>query len=377
MKLPSFRKSLYPAAAAGLLSVAVVVVVAALVLRTTGVVGASNSSAAASPTPGAITPTTTLGALGSTAAAANAPILQAYATVNPSVVYVVSQGVGSGSGVIYDTNGDIVTNNHVISGASSISVTLSTGKTYAAHVVGTDLADDLAVIKINASGLTPARFAAAGSYQVGDTVLAIGSPLGLQGTVTSGLISGLHRVEQEPTGSYIPNAIQTSAPINPGNSGGALAGLNGMVVGIPTLVQTSAEPGVPAQDVGFAIPSGRVTLVANQIIATGRVTNTDRAYLGVSVTDAENADAVPNSQSTPTVQGALIEKVSSGSPASKAGLQIGYVITTFNGQTITGQQTLLTALAHSKPGETVTLQVNDNGSTTTVSVTLGQLSASS
>jgi S1-C subfamily serine protease len=319
----------------------------------------------------------TSAALGSTAATANAPILQAYATVNPSVVYVVSQGVGSGSGVIYNTTGDIVTNDHVISGASSIRVSLSNGKTYTASVVGTDQADDLAVIRINATGLTPGHFAAAGSYQVGDTVLAIGSPLGLQASVTSGLISGMNRVEQEPNGSYIPNAIQTSAPINPGNSGGALAGLNGSVVGIPTLVQTSAGNGTPAQDVGFAIPSSRVTFVANQIIATGRVTDTGRAYLGVSVTDAENADASPYGRNNAVVQGALIEQVGSGSPASSAGLRAGAVITAFSGQPITGQQTLLTALAHSQPGQIVKLQINLNGSTMTVSVRLGQLSASS
>jgi S1-C subfamily serine protease len=365
-----------------------VVVLAALALllagalaeRTTGLLGTSAASAGATSTaPVATTgtPPTTSTASGSRASATNAPILQAYATVNPAVVYVVSQGVGSGSGVIYNASGDIVTNNHVISGASSIRVTLSTGKTYPAHFVGTDAADDLAVIKISAPGLTPAHFATAGSYQVGDTVLAIGSPLGLQDSVTSGLISGLNRVEQEPVGSYIPNAIQTSAPINPGNSGGALVGLNGTVVGIPTLVQTSAGNGVPAQDVGFAIPSGRVTFVANQIIATGKVADTGRPYLGVAVTDAENADVLPNASSAPTVQGGLIEKVSAGSPASKAGLQVGEVITGFNGQPITGEQTLLTALARANPGETVKLQVNQNGSTTTVSVRLSQLPANS
>jgi S1-C subfamily serine protease len=350
----------------------------ALAERATGIMAAPAASAGATSRAPALTtinPPTTVAVSGSIAAATNAPILQAYASVNPAVVYVVSQGVGSGSGVIYNTGGDIVTNNHVISGASSIRVTLSDGKTYAAKVVGTDQADDLAVIKISAPGLVPAHFAGAGSYQVGDTVLVIGSPLGLQDSVTSGLISGLNRVEQEPVGSYIPNAIQTSAPINPGNSGGALAGLNGTVVGIPTLVQTSAGNGVPTQDVGFAIPCSRVTFVANQIIATGKVANTGRAYLGVAVIDAENADALPNASSVPSVQGGLIEKVGAGSPASMAGLQVGEVIIAFNGQAITGEQTLLTALAHAKPGEMVTLQVNRNGSSLTVSAHLSQLPA--
>jgi putative serine protease PepD len=367
------------------LAVLVLLVVGTLIQRTTGVLGAAPSSAGPnsngvtqSTTPPPATPATTVPtAIGLDASAVNASMQHAYAVANPSVVYVVSQGVGSGSGVIYDTQGDIVTNNHVISGASSIRVTLSSGKSYAAHVVGTDAADDLAVIKISASGLTPAHFASAGGSQVADLVLAIGSPLGLQDSVSSGVISGLNRVEQEPNGSYIPNAIQTSAPINPGNSGGALVTLDGTVVGIPTLVQTGTGSGEPVQDVGFAIPSSRVTYVANQIIATGKVENTGRASLGVSVTDAENADRFPFGQGTPPVQGALIEQVGSGSPASKAGLQVGDVITSFNGQPITGQQTLLTALAHAKPGETVQLQLNRTGSTMKVSVRLGQLPANS
>lgn len=116
----------------------------------------------------------------------------AYSRISKSVVYVVSAGVGSGSGVIYDSQGDIVTNNHVVTGANSLSVTLNNGHTYTAHLVGTDAADDLAVIKISTSGLTPAHFATAGSYKVAETVLAIGSPLGLKQSVSSGLISGLH-----------------------------------------------------------------------------------------------------------------------------------------------------------------------------------------
>jgi S1-C subfamily serine protease len=277
--------------------------------------------------------------------------------------------------VIYDHSGDIITNDHVITGASSLRVTLSNGKSYVAHVVGTDSADDLAVIKINATGLTPAHFAVAGSYQPGDTVLAIGSPLGLQDSVTSGLISGLNRVAQEPNGSYIANAIQTSAPINPGNSGGALVALDGNVVGIPTLVQTADNTGAPTQAIGFAIPGSRVTFVAGQIIATGKVSNTGRAYLGVSATDASNAAVGPFGAGVSSVSGALVQKVGAGSPASKAGLQAGEVITGFNGQPITDEQSLLTALAGSQPGQTVTLRVSQNGSATNVSVLLAQLPA--
>src|SRR5579884_2663027 len=214
---------------------------------------------------------------------------RAYAQASRSVVFVNNVGVGSGSGIVFDTNGDIVTNDHVVAGSKKFQVTLNNGKVYPATLVGTDIADDLAVIHVNASGLVPAHFAKAGSYQVAQTVLAIGSPLGLKQTVTSGLISGLDRTQQEPNGSYIPNAIQTSAPINPGNSGGALVTLDGVVVGIPTLEQTSTGEGTAAQNVGFAIPSDRVVTIANQIVASGKVQHTGRAYMGIAPTDAANA----------------------------------------------------------------------------------------
>jgi S1-C subfamily serine protease len=306
---------------------------------------------------------------------------RAYAAASPSVVYIVSQGVGSGSGVIYDSNGDIVTNDHVIDGASSITVTLKDGRTFTATVVGTDKADDLAVIRIHASGLTPAHFASAGSYQMAETVLAIGSPLGLQQTVTSGLISGLNRVEQEPNGAYIAHAIQTSAPINPGNSGGALVTLDGVVVGIPTLEQTSTGNGTAAQNVGFAIPSERVVSIANQIIASGKVQHTGRPYLGIVPTDASSQGGYLNGgdfgggQGTTTTSGAVVSQIASSGPAANAGIQQGDVITSADGKSVTDAQDLLTILASKKPGDTITLKIDRNGSTQTVQVHLGELPA--
>jgi S1-C subfamily serine protease len=303
----------------------------------------------------------------------------AYSRISKSVVYVVSAGVGSGSGIIYDSNGDIVTNNHVVTGASSLSVTLNNGRTYKAHLVGTDAADDLAVIKISASGLTPAHFATAGSYRVAETVLAVGSPLGLKQSVSSGLISGLHRVEQEGNGAYIANAIQTSAAINPGNSGGALATLDGTVVGMPTLVQTSDTSGTSVEGIGFAIPSERITFVANQIIAHGKVQHTGRAFLGIVPTDSSGQSGFsfgfgspPDTSSTP---GALVARVGSNTPAGKAGIQQGDVITEANGQTVTDAQDLLTVLAQAKPGETITLKIDRSGQTKTIDVQLGELPA--
>ena len=313
------------------------------------------------------------------AAAVNAADEQAFAVASPSVVYVDNVGVGTGSGVIYDSTGDIVTNAHVVSGAQTITVTLSSGKTYTARLVGTDTADDLAVIHINATGLPAAHFASSSSYKVAETVLAIGSPLGLQNTVTSGLISALNRTVQESNGAYLPNAIQTSAAINPGNSGGALVDLSGEVVGIPTLEATDDQNnnGGAAQGIGFAIPSSRVTVIAHQLIATGTVAHTGRAYLGVSAEDAATQSTSTFGQSTSTtVSGALVEQVASGSPAAQAGIQQGDVITALGGKTITSEDDLLAALATEKPDTTVAVTLERNGSTLTVSVHLGELAAS-
>ncbi|HWE60231.1 MAG TPA: trypsin-like peptidase domain-containing protein [Chloroflexota bacterium] len=311
----------------------------------------------------------------------------AFTVASPSIVYVNNVGVGSGSGVIYDSSGDIVTNAHVVAQAQQLTVTLSSGKTYSARVVGTDTADDLAVIHISASGLPAAHFAGTGQYQVAEEVLAIGNPLDLQQSVTSGLISALNRTVQESNGAYLPNAIQTSAPINPGNSGGALVDLSGTVVGIPTLEATDPQNnnGGAAQGIGFAIPSDRVTYIAHQIITTGAVQHTGRAYLGLSATDPSQAGATfgagafgfgGGSLQTPTIAGAVVQQVATGSPAAQAGIQVGDVITAADGTSISGEADLLTALARHAPGSTMTLTINRNGSTLTLKVHLSELSAS-
>ena len=364
-------------------------IVAATALITTGVLGdrvlqASSTSGGSADAASIATASvaTTSRATTATSSSLDVATERAFAVASPSVVYVDSVGVGSGSGVIYDSTGDIVTNAHVVSGATTVTVTLKSSKTYTARIVGADTADDLAVLHINASGLAPARFATAGSYTVAETVLAIGNPLGLQQSVTSGLISALGRTVQESNSAYLPNAIQTSAAINPGNSGGALVDLSGAVVGIPTLEATDSQNnnGGAAQGIGFAVPSSRVTDVAHQIIATGAVAHTGRAYLGVAATDAANAQQSqlqdPFSQgsgATTTVSGAFV--TSASGPAAQAGVRQGDVITALNGTTITGEDDLLTALAHQKPGATVTLTLTRNGSTLHVRVTLGELPA--
>ena len=311
---------------------------------------------------------------------ADAATVAAFAKASPSVVYISNVGVGSGSGVIYDSRGNIVTNAHVVDGAQALRVTLSTGKTYTAHLVGTDTADDLAVIHIDASGLPAAHFAGANGYRVAQTVLAIGNPLDLKQSVTSGLISATNRTVSEGNGAYLPDAIQTSAPINPGNSGGALVTLDGSVVGIPTLEASDPQNnnGGAAQGIGFAIPSSRVTEIAHQLITTGHVQHTGRAYLGVSAVDpsaVQQQSQFGYGQNTPTVAGAVVQSVGSGSPAERAGIQQGDVITAVNGHAISGESDLLTALAHAKPGSNFVLTVSRGGSNTTVTVRLGELSA--
>jgi len=305
----------------------------------------------------------------------------AFSVASPSVVFVNNVGVGSGSGVIYNSTGDIVTNAHVVAGAQSLTVTLKSGKTYTAHLVGTDVSDDLAVIHISASGLPAAHFAAAGSFQVAQAVLAIGNPLDLQQSVSEGLISALDRTVSESNNAYLPDAIQTSAPINPGNSGGALVTLTGTVVGIPTLEASDPQNnnGGAAQGIGFAIPSTRVTLIASQLIQYGHVVHSGRAYLGVSTSDNNGSQLNPYGfyNSAPSVAGALITSVGPGTPAAQAGLQQGDVITAADGNAITSSDDLLTALANAKPGQSMTFTVNRNGQTVTIKVHLGELPVAS
>ncbi len=237
-------------------------VIAAAALIATGILADRAFQASEAPVAAATTTitttrtaTTSVGTVSVTAS--DAVTERAFALASPSVVSISNAGVGSSSGVIYDRAGDIVTNAHVVSGAQTLTVTLNSGKTYTATIVGADTADDLAVIHINATGLTAARFATSRSDCVAETVLAIGSPLGLKQSVTAGLISALGRTVQESTGAYLPDAIQTSAAINPGNSGGALVNLAGAVVGIPTLEATDSQNnnGGAAQGIGFAVPS--------------------------------------------------------------------------------------------------------------------------
>jgi len=279
--------------------------------------------------------------------------------VNPDVV-LIETNAGLGSGVIYDNKGDIVTNAHVVGTATSFKVTLSNGKSYTGTLVGKYAPDDIAVVRISAPGLTAATFGDSSKLQVGDVVLAMGNPLGLQSSVTEGIVSALSRQVSEPSGNTLPDVIQTSAAINPGNSGGALVDLQGEVVGIPTLAATDPQLGGSAPGIGFAISSNRARVIADQLIATGHVTNSGRAYLGVSITDS--------------AQGVLVAKVTTGGPADTAGIVAGDVILSVGGQSTPDSATLLTVVSKLHPGDKTQVQVQtSSGTKTTVTLTLGQL----
>lgn len=295
--------------------------------------------------------------------------------VLPSVVQIMTSN-STGSGVVYDSNGDIVTNAHVVGTATSVTVREPVGnKEMPATVVGTFPPDDLAVVRVQggASGLKPATFANSNNVQVGQIVLAMGNPLGLTDSVTQGIVSATGRTVGEGNGSnaLITAAIQTSAAINPGNSGGALVNLSDQVVGIPTLAaqlpgQNGAAPGI-----GFAIPSDTVKNIAGQLIKNGHVTKSDRAALGITGETAANSagDDV----------GVSVISVTSGSAAAQAGVKPGDVIVGLNNQKITDLDTLQFTLAQLTPGTKVTVHYTSGSSSAARSGTgtLGNLGSSS
>jgi putative serine protease PepD len=283
-------------------------------------------------------------------------------TVTPSVVQIETSA-GLGSGEILDAQGDIVTNAHVVGSDTTFAVRLANGRHFQGTLVGMFAVDDLAVIKISASGLRPIAVASSAKLQVGDIVLAVGSPLGLQSSVTEGIVSALGRTVDEPTGAALPGVIQTSAAINPGNSGGALVNLRGQLVGIPTLAANNPENGGAAPGIGFAIPSDTVKEIAGQLIKFGKVVNSGRAYLGVQLADTQG-------------QGAYVGAVTPNGPAATAGLQAGDVITSVAGQATPTAADLATVLAGLKPGQTVAVAITHDGSTQTVEVKLGQFPGS-
>jgi S1-C subfamily serine protease len=278
--------------------------------------------------------------------------------LSPSVVQIQNPQ-GLGSGVVFDSSGDIVTNNHVVAGGGPYTVTAG-AHSYGASLVGRFAPDDLAVVRVSGTHLTPAAFANSRGLDVGDFAIAIGNPLGLKSSVTDGIVSAFRQGVSEGNGVALPSMIQTSAAINPGNSGGALADLQGRVIGIPTLAATDPElGGTAAPGIGFAIPSNLVKDIATQIIRFGHVVNSRRAYLGVAIGDTNGA-------------GVLVQSVTEGGPAAKAGLKSGDVIVTLNGRQTATVDDLTSVASELKPGTKVALGVvTQSGKHETVHLTLG------
>lgn len=333
--------------------------------------------------------------------AATQPVSKIAAAVTPSVVSIsvaTSQGEAGGTGMVITSAGAILTNNHVVAGAANggakIQVKFADGKTASATVVGTDPATDLAVIKVSGvSGLKPVVFGDSGALHVGDTVVAIGNPLGLSGSVSSGIVSALHRAvnlgqEEQPDGggqqgpgqqgpgqqdpnqrtpngqsgtgttSMVADAIQTDAAINPGNSGGPLVDVNGRVIGVNTAIATDESGKAPANGLGFAIPSAEAKSVANQLLAGQQPKH---ASLGIGIKDS------------PTGNGVQVASVEPGGAAAAAGMRAGDMITAINGAEVASSDDLMAAVRRQQPGAKVTITVDRGGQPVTVSATLGSM----
>ncbi|MCW2855247.1 MAG: peptidase and chymotrypsin/Hap [Marmoricola sp.] len=335
------------------------------------------------------------------ASSASGSVEKVAASVLPSVVKINVTGnsaSGSGSGIILSADGNILTNNHVVSLAGnggSITVNFNDGKTVKATVVGTDPVTDLAVIHAQGvSGLTPATIGRSSSLQVGQAVVAVGSPYGLNSTVTSGIVSALNRPVSVSTSEQVPTspfggfgfgngqsqqpsagssttypAIQTDAAINPGNSGGALVDMSGRVVGVNSSIRTADGASDSSTGgsigLGFAIPIDEVLPIVNQIIEHQKPTH---ARLAVTVSDVS---------SNTLAQGALVRTVESGGAAAAAGLRNGDVITKVDDELIDGSESLIATVRGHRPGDKVTLTYLRNGKTETTTATLGSDASSS
>ncbi|MCE1177824.1 MAG: trypsin-like peptidase domain-containing protein [Micrococcales bacterium] len=324
----------------------------------------------------------------------SAPVVQADAAgtnwtatataVAPSVVAIAvrgQSGSGEGSGVIIDKAGHILTNNHVVEGGQQFQVTLNDGRTYAATVAGTDPTTDLAVLTVKdaPSDWAPIALGDSETLKVGDPVMAVGNPLGLAGTVTTGIVSALNRPvstsqseqQQDPFGqsgqsqgeAVVTNAIQTSAAINPGNSGGALVNAGGQLVGINSSIASlgSSSSGSGNIGIGFAIPVNEAKSIATQLIETG---SAKHAYLGVSLKDGSASDG------SATRTGAEITQVASGTPGADAGLQGGDVVVGVGEESVGSADSLVAYIRERTVGDKVTLKVIRDGKAITLDATL-------
>jgi putative serine protease PepD len=328
-----------------------VTTIAAALLLAAGVGGAvgagvalqTDNDSAASPTEAATQPV----------AQTSSAVAAVYRRVKDGVVEVETSAGATGSGFVIDEEGHIVTNQHVVEGAQSAVVRFSDGTEVDADIVGTDPSTDIAVLDVNRprSRLTPLSFAGEGSLQVGNPVIAIGSPFGLEGTLTTGVISALGRNIQSPNRFTIENAVQTDAALNSGNSGGPLLDSQGRVVGVAAQIRSETGGNV---GIGYAIPGDTAQRIARELIEDGSV---EHAYLGVSLPDDGAA---------------TFEDVVEDAPADRAGLQAGDEVTEVDGKSITTGDELRDAIDAQKPGDKITLTIERNGDERTVQVTLGQ-----
>jgi putative serine protease PepD len=328
-----------------------------------GVVALANSGST-----GDVSSSTTVTVAGSSVANTTLSIGQIAKTATKSVVEIDStQGSSSsslpfggssgqsaeGTGFVYDMKGDIATNDHVVAGATSVRVKFSDGSTYKGTVVGEDSSTDVAIVHVNApaSKLVPLALADSSNVSVGDGVVAIGNPFGLDGTVTAGIVSALGREITAPDETPISGAIQTDAAINHGNSGGPLLNMKGQVIGITSQIQSE---GGGNDGVGFAVPSNTVRSIASQLIAGGKA---QHALLGVTPGTA--------------TAGVRVTTIEPKSAAADAGVKVGDVITGVDSTQVTTPEALRAAIASHKPGDTITLTIRRNGGMQTLQATLG------
>ncbi len=274
-----------------------------------------------------------------------------------------------GSGVIVRADGHILTNHHVIDGAEDIKVDLNSGRTYSAKVVGSDAASDLAVLKIDASGLPLLQLADSDKVRVGDVCLAVGNPLGVGESVTAGIISAKGRSTETVGGGSFQDFLQTDAPINQGNSGGALVNTRGELVGINSQILSSNGGNI---GIGFAIPSNMARNVMNQLIGKGKV---QRGMLGIGIQQVTSD--IASGLGLKQVRGVLVNSVNPGGPADRAGVKTGDVIVQLNGKDVTDANKLRNEVAGLMPGTVVTLSIVRDGKPLDVRVTLGELTPES
>jgi len=289
-----------------------------------------------------------------------------------------------GSGFVLDKAGRIVTNYHVVEGADAIRVSFSNRDTVEARLIGSDPSTDLALLQVDASAsaLTPLPLGDSDNVEVGDPVVAIGNPFGLDRTATSGIVSAIQRLITAPNSFTIDHVIQTDAPINHGNSGGPLLNSRGQVIGVNTQIETGGVPNSGNVGIGFSVPSNTVKDVVAQLMRTGRV---DHAYLGI--TGQAISSGVADTYNLPIAKGVLVGSVTSGSGAAKAGLQGGEtqvvvagetyvlggdIIVSLDGKQISSIEQLRDAIAARKPGDKVSLVIYRDAKKTRVTVTLGR-----